>query len=228
MGKQKVGVAELLGRCLAGDREDAWDMLVEYLQPVVAAVVVRTASRHSPVTPELVQDLTQDAFLKFCKDGFAVLHRVHGLTEEAALAYIKVSVANLVHDYFRSETSGTRCPPSGFANSETIDEVRDTLPAERVERQILISEIDQILRNRLPEKSAARDRRIFWLRHRHGMTAKAIAAIPAIGLSEEGVESLLRRLELLVKEDFASGKEFLRQRRTHKGEPQWNRMPAAI
>lgn len=204
--KQKVGVAELLGRCLAGDREDAWDMLVEYLQPVVASVVARTASRHSRVTPEVVQDLTQDAFLKFCKDGFAVLNKVRGLTEEAALAYIKVTVANLVHDRFRSEGSSRRCPPSGFANSETVDEVRDTSSVERVERRVLITEIDQILRTRLPEKSAARDRRIFWLRHRHGMTAKAIAAIPAIGLSEEGVESLLRRLELLVKEDFASGK----------------------
>jgi hypothetical protein len=59
--------------------------------------------------------------------------------------------------------------------------------------------IDRILRHvtaRNPDQE--RDRTIFWLRHRQGLTASEIAAIPSIGLTTEGVESVLLRLETMI------------------------------
>ena len=54
--------------------------------------------------------------------------------------------------------------------------------------------------------AAARDKQVFWFYFRYGMTAKAIAAIPAIGLSQKGVESLIFRLVDLLKEKLAVSK----------------------
>jgi len=48
-----------------------------------------------------------------------------------------------------------------------------------------------------------RDRTIFWLYYRQGLTAKEIGALPSIGLSLKGVESTLHRLTQLVREHLA-------------------------
>ena len=192
-------LSDLLRLCLVEGRADAWDMLVKYLQPEIVGVVARRAGRYGTVPADCVQNLTQNAYLKLCEEGLNLLRRIDGLEEEHALAYVKRAVKNLVDDHFRSEGSQTRYPPSGFADPEALDTASDTAPAEEIERRILIHEIDRILCSLLSQKTAARDRAIFWLRHRHGMTARAIAAIPGIGLSEDGVETLLRRIVLLLK-----------------------------
>jgi DNA-directed RNA polymerase specialized sigma24 family protein len=44
-----------------------------------------------------------------------------------------------------------------------------------------------------------RDRTIFWLHYRQGLTATQIAAIPTLNLTVKGVESTLWRLKELVK-----------------------------
>jgi RNA polymerase sigma-70 factor (ECF subfamily) len=197
---KRFSLSELLRLCLVECRADAWDTLVEYLQPVIASVVAARVARYGPVTAELVQDLTQDAFVKLCDNGINLMHRIEGFSEDDALAYVKETAANLVKDHFRAEQSQTRCPPSGFADSESLNTVGDNSSVEAVERKILLGEVDRILCSLLPPKSAARDRRVFWLRHRHGMTARAIAAIPSLGLSQKGVEALLRRLNRLLED----------------------------
>ena len=47
--------------------------------------------------------------------------------------------------------------------------------------------------------TADRDRTIFWLYYRQGLTTKAIATLPAIGLTIKGVESTLGRLTKMVR-----------------------------
>jgi RNA polymerase sigma-70 factor (ECF subfamily) len=44
-----------------------------------------------------------------------------------------------------------------------------------------------------------RDRLIFWLYYQQGMSAKAIAALPTVGLTAKGVESALLRLTRQVR-----------------------------
>ena len=50
---------------------------------------------------------------------------------------------------------------------------------------------------------AARDREIFWLHHRQGFTAAAIAAIPGCEIGTKGVESVLQRLRCNVRRRLA-------------------------
>jgi hypothetical protein len=69
---------------------------------------------------------------------------------------------------------------------------REGLPS--IEREILLRQIDENLGPASEPATRERDRQIFWLHYRHGMTARAIAAIPGIGLAQKGVESVLKRL----------------------------------
>lgn len=205
--EQKPSFKDLLGRCLKIGDDSAWRASVEYLQPLIAGVAARSALRWGPIRAELVEDLTQEAFLKFCKNGFAILRKIEDQPEEMILAFIRVTVANLVHDHFRAERSAKRFPSGGFLTTDTLDAwLGETRTINSTERGLLLSEIDKLLRQKLSGASSARDRRVFWFHHRHGMTAKAISSIPAIGLSEKGVESVLFRLGVVVKEELAGAK----------------------
>jgi hypothetical protein len=44
-----------------------------------------------------------------------------------------------------------------------------------------------------------RDRLVFWLYYRHGLTSQAISSLKFASLSSSGVESLIRRLTLIVR-----------------------------
>ncbi|HEU4434467.1 MAG TPA: hypothetical protein VFR51_13875, partial [Pyrinomonadaceae bacterium] len=68
-----------------------------------------------------------------------------------------------------------------------------------MEREILLREIDAHLNASLSGGTADRDRTIFWLYYRQGFTTKAIALLPAIGLTIKGVESTIFRLTKLVR-----------------------------
>jgi hypothetical protein len=59
--------------------------------------------------------------------------------------------------------------------------------------------VDDVLRRQASDIH----RQIFWLHYRQGMTAKEIAGLAYLGLSEKGVESVLFRLVRLVREEFA-------------------------
>ncbi len=65
---------------------------------------------------------------------------------------------------------------------------------DEVHRHLQLERIDKILTQVTGAKDRERNRTIFWLRHRQGLTASEIAAIPSIGLTTEGVESVLMRL----------------------------------
>jgi RNA polymerase sigma-70 factor (ECF subfamily) len=77
--------------------------------------------------------------------------------------------------------------------------------AEDIERNILLQEIDAYLKTRASEPTFSRDYSIFWLYYSEGLTAKAIAAFPCIGLTVKGVESTLLRLTRLVRRQVDPG-----------------------
>jgi RNA polymerase sigma-70 factor (ECF subfamily) len=55
----------------------------------------------------------------------------------------------------------------------------------------------------VPAQDLPRDRLIFWLYYRTGLTASAIAKLPGVGLTPSGVESAVGRLTKLVKAALA-------------------------
>jgi RNA polymerase sigma-70 factor (ECF subfamily) len=68
--------------------------------------------------------------------------------------------------------------------------------ANAIERNVLLLEVRAILAATAP---VARDRHIFWLYYRHGLSTKAIASIQAIALTQKGVESVIQRLTVGIR-----------------------------
>ena len=70
------------------------------------------------------------------------------------------------------------------------------------ERGILLREIDAALGRLAAGPHLERDRKLFWLYYRVGLTADAIAGLQSIGLSTKGVESSLLRLTRLLRDEI--------------------------
>ena len=82
--------------------------------------------------------------------------------------------------------------------AESFDEPQGMAAAGEsapLERAVLIREVEICLKRICGQDAeAARDRRIFWLYFRQGLTAESIASLASIGLSTKGVESVIFRL----------------------------------
>ena len=72
---------------------------------------------------------------------------------------------------------------------------------ENIASAILLSEIDEHLKRYLVGPDRERDRMIFWLYFRQGMSAKEIGSLP-IGLSAKGVGSVIERLKRGIREQI--------------------------
>jgi DNA-directed RNA polymerase specialized sigma24 family protein len=146
---------------------------------------------------------------------------------------LKVTAVNVAHDYFRALHAVKRgAGISQYELTEVDAFVADshaTGPAH-IEREILLREIDDILSG-ISSPTAGRDREMFWLHHRQGFTASAIAAIPFFKLTTKGVESILYRLTCYVRahmlekgsdaeETQAEGEGFYPSNTLNKGEGQ--------
>jgi DNA-directed RNA polymerase specialized sigma24 family protein len=77
-----------------------------------------------------------------------------------------------------------------------------------MEWPVLMTQLDDLLRLS-PGTVTPRDRNLFWLYYRNGMTAEAISQIPAMQLTAKGVESALQRMTRLLRETILNGKSKL-------------------
>jgi RNA polymerase sigma-70 factor, ECF subfamily len=209
---ETISGEELVVACLQSGNEPAWTEFVRRFHPLIAGVIFRVARHWGEATPQVVDDLIQETYLKLCSEGLRVLQDFEAVHKDALYGYIKVFAANLASDHFKrthskkrgggttaisEEEAGPRPDPSNFT------------PAV-LERQILLRQIDACLLSVASGADAERDRKIFWLYYRVGLTASAIAGLPTIGLSTKGVESTLLRLTRHLRERLATSKQELR------------------
>ena len=175
---------------------------VRRFQPHIARVVVKSIRRWTNPTPNLVDDLVQDTYLKLCANNFRALRDFDCEHENALFGFLKVVASNVVQDHFRGSHSQKR---GSGREEEELDQVTLATASsssfyESAERNILIAEIRQCLESLSSEPNFARDCMIFWLYYQQGLTAKAISELPAIRLTVKGVESTLLRLTRVVRE----------------------------
>jgi RNA polymerase sigma-70 factor (ECF subfamily) len=158
----------------------------------------------------------QETYLKLCADKCRLLREFAVQHPEAVAGYIKTIAINLAHDYFKSLHSQKR------GSGETAQSIEDVEPQAQswglggqhaIEREVLLREIDRCLETCSESPDKERDRLIFWLYYQQGMSAKAIAALPTVGLTAKGVESTIFRLTRLVREHIAG-------LRSHSASPQ--------
>jgi RNA polymerase sigma factor (sigma-70 family) len=200
-----VPADELAHNCLRSGDQAAWTEFVRRFQPLIASVIIRIARQWGVTSSQVVDDLVQETFLKLCADRDVFIRNFRPVREGAVFGYIKVFTANLVHDHFKVAHSQKRGGMATPAPIDGEDGAQSSSTAEHLERAILLKEIDACLRGFSVGPTSARDRKIFWLYYRVGLTADAIAMLPKIGLTTKGVESTLRRLAGQVREKLATG-----------------------
>jgi RNA polymerase sigma-70 factor, ECF subfamily len=201
-----ISPEDLVLACFRTDNELAWAEFVRRFQPLIAKVVLRIAHQWGETSAQTIDDLIQETYLKLCADRGRLLRTFKPRYEGAIFSYIKVFTANLAHDHFKglhSQKRGGRNTIRPVSDGElecvpscTISE------ASLLERKILLGQVDACLRTVAAGAESDRDRKIFWLYYRSGLTAGAIASLPNIELSTKGVESVLLRLTRLVRDSL--------------------------
>jgi len=180
--------------CLcAGPRDDAaWEEFVSRVGRPISLVIMRTASLWGKPSRALVEDLIQVIYLKLWEGGSRLLRDFAVLRPEAILGYLKKTAANATHDYFkhgRSQSSGGGEPhvSTSDVDPEAGEEVHGS--PERIALEVFLNEIDEHLKRCLIGPDQERDRMIFWLYFRQGMSTKEIASLPSIGLVPRELEA---------------------------------------
>lgn len=191
---------QLVSECVEG-HADAWKEFIRRFGKLVMGVAVRAASRWGDTSPGVVEDLIQDVYLKLGANDSELLRKFHSRDENALFAYLKVVTANVVNDHFRAirtlERGGASGSNSIELNSDILRESSDA--GATAERATLLEEIDRALK----AVASERDRTIFRLFYRNGLSPKAIASIPEFGLTIKGVESAILRITRLVRSKLA-------------------------
>ena len=194
---------DLVKACVGSNNEAAWAEFIRRFQPVIAKVVARTARRQWPQAPRhLVDDLVQETYLKLCADDCRLLRQFQSRHRDSIYGFLKVVAASVVLDHFKSEKAQKRDTSHTDALSELtfLDQPASGSGSRlSMEDQVTLREINEILGKLFTGKILVRNRAIFWLHHRDGMTAQAIASIPCIGLNTKGVETVLRRMTHMIQ-----------------------------
>ena len=187
----------------------AWEEFIRRFHRLIATVVLRVGRRWGVFSLQGVDDLVQDTYMKLCADDCRLLRSFQPSHPDAFYGYLKVVTANLVHDHFKAAHSAKRGSGAAPVNEDSVlasATHSPTAAAESSERRILLKEMDALLLRHAHGPHLERDRRVFWLYYRVGLTASAIATLPVIGLSTKGVESTILRLTRLLKEEMAGGR----------------------
>jgi len=200
MSYSQMSHFDLVQACLTSSN-DAWQEFRARYHQTISLAVLRTAYRWRDTSKGLLEDLIGDTYVKLCANNFDLLRNFEFRTDNAIYGFLKVVATNVVHDYFRH----IRCKKHGTEVS--FDEIYPSpdppIPSptgsEEIERNVLIREVEEALWE-ITGPDGERDRTIFWLHHRQGFTAEAIAELPYLHLSVKGVESALHRLKIAVQD----------------------------
>jgi RNA polymerase sigma-70 factor (ECF subfamily) len=198
----KFTSTELVAACAGSKDELAWEEFVRRFHGVIAAAALRTARRWGEPSRSQLDDLIQDTYLKLCENHGRLLRSFQPYHEDSIYGFLKVVAANVVHDHFKSALAAKRGAGQTESLVDPIHIHRRTASTNSLDvlgQRLQLAQVDKILTQLTAGKDQERKRTIFWLRHRQGLTAGEIAAIPAIGLTTEGVESVLMRLVAMIR-----------------------------
>ncbi len=187
---------------IAGDSPSAFDEFMELARVPIRSAVWRTLSTRTAGDRAAADDLVQETCLKICSERGAALRRLAYPSPPGVVAYLRAMAHNVASDFFRTRMAAKR---GGDQNRVALEDVLQNEAgggAATVERFLLLDQVQHCLKEHY---KAVRDRAIFWLYFRQGLTAKAIASIGAVGMSQKGVESLLLRIIRAIR-DCVRGK----------------------
>jgi RNA polymerase sigma-70 factor (ECF subfamily) len=183
MRYSSLSLKDVVCLCAGPLDDEAWEEFVSRVGKPISLTIMRTARLWGDRC-RLLRD-------------FAIQH------PNAILGYIKITAANTTLDYFKhvhSQSAGGDKPhvSTSDVDPEAGNEVHGS--EERIAFEIFLKEIDEHLKHCLTGPDQERDRTIFWLYFRQGMSTKEIASLPTIGLGAKGVGSVIERLKHCLRE----------------------------
>jgi RNA polymerase sigma-70 factor (ECF subfamily) len=200
-----LSLKDIVCLCAVSADDEAWEEFVTRVATPISLTIMRTASLWGVPSKSLVEDLIQVTFLKLWEGGRRLLHEFALQHPEAILGYLKRTAANVAHDYFKhghNQSSGGDRPH--VSTSDVDPEASDKALGSQnnIDHEILLAEIDELLKRCAPGPDQERDRTIFWLYFRQGMSTREIASLPTMELSAKGVGSVIERLKRCIREDI--------------------------
>lgn len=227
MDPKRLSNRDLIQHLTQADADDPlWRELVSRFRPRLRLAVLRCYQTEAVRTPgldasapsEMIEDLTQEVFVRLVEGERRALSRFHGRTEHSAYTYLSAIAVNIVRDHFRMLRAG-KTPKAYASLSTAVDPetghggatLAQTLVSDGAgpERFVASSELRAKIRAVVDELSprgstSARDRLIFQLFFIEGLTVDEIAANRSIRLSASGVEKCVRRIRKALKERLFS------------------------
>lgn len=189
---------DLVQACLASD-EAAWGEFLARYEQTISVAVLRTALRWGYASNAVLEDLSAETYLKLCADGFALLRHFEFRTDAGIYGFLKVVAANVVHDHFRQRHAQKRGAEVTIEDLYQSAETPDPDRLDEIERGVLLREVEEALLQ-VTGTEGVRDRTIFWLYYRQGFPANAIAKVAGLDLTSKGIESVIHRLTVAVRE----------------------------
>jgi len=197
--------------CAYSAQAPEWEEFVCMVTPVILLAARRVGAIWGDTSNATTCEIVQEVFLKLCEEDRKILREFEDRGNHSFQKLLRIITASVATDHFRRSHAEKR---GGRAHSVPVDahlngeELSDPEAVEAVQWPTLIAQLDGLLQL-YPQTVNERDRNLFWLYYRNGMTAEAISQIPAIGLSAKGVESALGRLTKLLRETIVNGKPAL-------------------
>jgi RNA polymerase sigma-70 factor, ECF subfamily len=194
---------ELLQACSQGGDQPAWGEFIRRFHPVIAGTVTKTARNWVQPTPPLIEELTQETYLRLCANNYRILRDFVPEHEDSIFGFLKAVAFSVTHDHFRVAYAGKR--GAGRADAPLNDRLTASQGMNDVDKRILLEEITSTLDELSGPETRVRDRQIFLLHYRDGLTSRAISEIPAFALGQKGVEAILQRLIGRMRKHFTAG-----------------------
>lgn len=197
---------DVVALCAGAPDNEAWAEFVSRVHKPLSLIVMRTVSMWGSPSTTLVEDLVQMTYLKLWEGGCRLLHEFAVQHPEAILGYLKKTAANATHDYLKhrhSQSSGGDQPHVSISDLDPVVGEHAFGSPEAIDREIFFAEIDELLNRCTEGPDQERDRTIFWLYFRQGMSTREIASLPTIELTAKGVGSVIERLKSGIRELIA-------------------------
>jgi RNA polymerase sigma factor (sigma-70 family) len=203
-----IAANKLAQICAYSTDAPEWEQFVRVITPVIALTAQRVSQMRGNASGPVVSEIVQEVFLKLVEEDRRILREFEDRGNVAFLKLLRMVAASVATDYHRRAQASKRGGRGGPMPLDTVEAqpgISNRSATDAVEWPTLMAQLDGLLRLD-SESISVRDRQIFWLYYRHGLTAQAIAKIPAMDLTPKGVESVLRRMAQVLRETIMWGR----------------------
>jgi len=165
---------------------------------MIAGTVVRAVSGSTEFRIGDAEEIVQEVYLKLCWAGGKALRAFVPQRDGSDFSYLAVIARNVAITWLRKQKSGAGQPHAPLA---VIKDPEDERAAAQMDLRLRLKDVEAVLQR----VASARERQIFWLYYRVGLTALNISRYRCFGLEESGVESLLARLVVKIRRELDPG-----------------------